>query len=783
MNQDQQLAHLQARLEQLTRLATQQQIDIALLQKDLAKLVSQRPGDIAVSVTESVNDDSSISTPLADKDARNSIFTETKPPVPEPIPALPPTPQSDVASPQQAPKPSAQSLEAFIGGNLINKIGIFILVIGLGIFVKYAIDNNLIGPAGRVAGSYLAGIALVGLAYRLKAKYLSYSAVLLSGGVATLYFSTYFAYDFYALLPHTLAFGLMMAVTFFTIYAAIGYNQQVIGVMGLVGAYAIPILLSQESGKVAVLLTYIGMINMGVATLAYRKKWTWMNIAAFTTTWLVMIVWFAFSFESATQLPVALGFGTLFFLTFYAVFVFYQLPYEAVRQPNSFFIITNTFFFFLVGYSALEQTAHTHQAAFLSMGIAAVHALVAWLMRQQQRAESIYYLCIGLAILFVTLSVDLYFNGLSVPLLWALEAVVLSWVAFRTRAGFYLYSALILLVISTLGLVQVWEDAYTSSHTVRFLANRYFLTGLGVVASQVGVLWMMEKKRTSEKPLFNSSLLSIFTNGLAAWTLLLFYICVTLEISQFFNQRIVTMEAGAVIDKASRTGLLQNQKYAWQLIFSALYIGGLLLMSRYYFKARGWQVVSLLLGCMVVVSWFSTHLGAMEDIQSVFLTHRSLRWAMSLRYIAYGSVAFCLYTMVSVAHQALDKRAFGRRYMPVLIHFFVISVLSFELRNLVMLRSSEPLRAGETILKAGVSILWGIYALGLVVAGIRLKRRLLRLLGIVLLAITLLKLFLMDITFISQLSKIIAFVGLGVLLLLISFLYQRFKDIILADDQ
>ena len=67
--------------------------------------------------------------------------------------------------------------------------------------------------------------------------------------------------------------------------------------------------------------------------------------------------------------------------------------------------------------------------------------------------------------------------------------------------------------------------------------------------------------------------------------------------------------------------------------------------------------------------------------------------------------------------------------------------------------------------------------------GIWRKRKVLRLLGITLFGITLVKLFLFDLGDISTLGKIIAFVGLGVLLLVISFLYQKFKDVILGEDE
>jgi uncharacterized membrane protein len=89
-------------------------------------------------------------------------------------------------------EPKAKSdLEKFIGENLISKIGIVILIIGVGIGAKYAIDNDLISPLGRIIIGYAFGFGLLGFAVKLKAKYLNFSSVLLSGAMAIMYFITF----------------------------------------------------------------------------------------------------------------------------------------------------------------------------------------------------------------------------------------------------------------------------------------------------------------------------------------------------------------------------------------------------------------------------------------------------------------------------------------------------------------------------------------------------------------------------------------------------------------
>ncbi len=91
--------------------------------------------------------------------------------------------------------------ENFIGLRIIHLIGIVVLVIGLSIGVKYAIDRNLISEELRIMLAYAAGVILFILALRLKKKYIGFSAVLLSGVMASLYFTTYAAFVYYAIMP------------------------------------------------------------------------------------------------------------------------------------------------------------------------------------------------------------------------------------------------------------------------------------------------------------------------------------------------------------------------------------------------------------------------------------------------------------------------------------------------------------------------------------------------------------------------------------------------------
>jgi uncharacterized membrane protein len=107
-----------------------------------------------------------------------------------------------------------------------------------------------------------------------------------------------------------------------------------------------------------------------------------------------------------------------------------------------------------------------------------------------------------------------------------------------------------------------------------------------------------------------------------------------------------------------------------------------------------------------------------------------------------------------------------------LLHVSIIWIASSELINWMDIAHSTQ------SYKLGLSILWGLYSLFLIALGIWKKNKPLRIGAIALFGITLIKLFTYDIAHLDTIAKTIVFVSLGVLLLLISFLYNKYKHII-----
>jgi uncharacterized membrane protein len=144
---------------------------------------------------------------------------------------------------------------------------------------------------------------------------------------------------------------------------------------------------------------------------------------------------------------------------------------------------------------------------------------------------------------------------------------------------------------------------------------------------------------------------------------------------------------------------------------------------------------------------------------------------LGIRYLAYAFVI----AMLIVAYQHL-KRYFKKEQYTIPFEL-ILSVVFLWTASSELIHWLD-LSGAQDSYKLGLTIFWGIYALGLSAFGIWKGKKHLRIAAIVLFGITLIKLFLYDLVDLSTLSKTVVFVSLGILLLLISFLYNKFKGMI-----
>jgi uncharacterized membrane protein len=117
----------------------------------------------------------------------------------------------------------------------------------------------------------------------------------------------------------------MLVITAATVYASIKYNLIIISHIGLVGAYAVPFLLSDGSGRVGIFFSYISIINIGILAVSFFRNWKSLYYVSFGLTWFIFLAWFATGFNDVKHFKLAMIFVTVFFLIFHAINLAYKL--------------------------------------------------------------------------------------------------------------------------------------------------------------------------------------------------------------------------------------------------------------------------------------------------------------------------------------------------------------------------------------------------------------------------------------------------------------------------
>jgi len=684
------------------------------------------------------------------------------------------------------------NLEKFIGENLISKIGIVITVIGAAIGVKYSIDHELISPLMRVLLGYLMGLILLGTGFRLREKYENYSAVLVSGAMAIMYFMTFAAYSFYQLFPQTAAFLIMVFFTVFTVLTAINLNKQVIAHFGLVGAYAVPFLLGDETSNATVLLGYMAIINTGILAISFIKYWKPLFYSSFVLSWLIFLSWFQSGYQVGEHFGMALTFISIFFLLFYATFLAYKVrKKEEFGKEDVILLLANSFIFYAFGYAILNshETGKLFQGTFAIFN-SIIHVIVSlFIYSQKQRDTNLLSMILGLFILFLTIAIPVQLNGNWVTLVWTGEAAILFWIGRTKGSQVYELLAYPLIVLAFFSLLHDWGIGYSFHQNKPLeeiipLANIYFLTSLLFAASMGFILKIDRMKQYPSSLQSRKDLLNLFSGIIPAMLFFTIYFMFRLEITSYFQQLYAN---SATVLKASGTepvDYLQSDfikfKSIWIHNYTFVFLLVLSVVNVRKLQNQLLGFVNLGLNALAILVFLIEGLYLLSELREIYLGKMAYQENFSrplylvIRYISLGFVALLLQHSYHYIRQAFVKRD-SRIDFDILLYISIIWIMSSELISWMDIAGSTQ------SYKLGLSILWGCYSLFLISLGIWKKKKYLRFGAIILFAITLIKLFVYDISNLDTISKTIVFVSLGILLLAISFLYNKYRNIISED--
>jgi uncharacterized membrane protein len=385
-------------------------------------------------------------------------------------------------------EPFVPGFENFIGLKLINFVGIIVLIVGLTTGVKYVIDINLISPAMRIGLTYAAGVALFFISLFLRKKYQVFSMILFSGSMASVYFTTFAAYEYYTLLSRTPAFILMLIFTFFTVYNAIKYNKQEIAILGLVGAYGIPFFVRGNSENITALFSYIFIINLGVLLISFKKYWLSLMYISFFTTWLIYLSWVTI-YSSVDTHEKGIVFGYAFFIFFLLnSLAFKVIKRLAITPADTFLIITNTAFLYfslMVLYKGYGKTSIENITLYFGiLYLGAAIAVKNYISSQQYLHNGLF----GISMTALVAFAGIKYMGFTLTMVWVTMAMIMFVSGMLVRLKLLRIAAIFLFAATLIKLLLVDSMKFNSIQKV----SAYII--IGIVLLIISFLYQKYKK-------------------------------------------------------------------------------------------------------------------------------------------------------------------------------------------------------------------------------------------------------------------------------------------------
>lgn len=234
----------------------------------------------------------------------------------EAIAELPPEPPPPPPPPPVTPPPPAVSRpfdwESLVGVKLFSWIAGISLVLAAVFFLKYSVEHGWLSPAVRAAFGLATGIVLIAVCeLRIARNYRVTANAMHGAAIAILYATLFSMHALWHLVSPGVAFFFMLLVTALAVWLSIRRDSVFIAVLGLLGGFATPALLSTGENRPVVLFSYLLLLNLGLAWIAWWRRWPALGVLSMILTAAYQWGWIV-KFLTAAQLPLAAGIFIVF---------------------------------------------------------------------------------------------------------------------------------------------------------------------------------------------------------------------------------------------------------------------------------------------------------------------------------------------------------------------------------------------------------------------------------------------------------------------------------------
>lgn len=655
-------------------------------------------------------------------------------------------------------RPANVTMEFAVATTWLLRLGVLILVIGIGFFLKYSIDQGRVAIASVVA----TGLLVVGLRL-FNGRYGLLGQGLAGAGISSLYLSFFAAYQ-EGLVGPLPTYGLMVLVTLVAGVIALRFNSLLVAVLGILGGYLTPMMIETSSPSVVMLFAYLLLLGVGVFFMARKKEWRLLHYLSFICTY--SLVWTATEKGFAAErfwefIPFLLAFFVLFSTV---TFLYHLIHRKKSTLLEILFLFINAGVFLSFAAHYMNETFQKEAVAIVTITLALFYVGHIWFfMKRGILDRGLLMSFLGLASFFVAITLPLVLSDGWVNVSWSIQAFVMLWIASKISSVFLrqLAYVLYLIVLARFAIFDL-SDQFGSIHSYMdgkqyalYFVERLMILGVPIASFfAAGYLfgrssdpknrWIVGEKN-DVVPWFGQSRMSRF----CFWIVLaLSFVYLNMEVfhtaEHFFDPFVQPVHT-----------------LVW-IGFAAILLRELLANRETLATAFFWILSVGLVIKVIFVDFSSWSYG----YELAFHKDRFVS-GMGMRLLDYGAlIGFLLVVwqfMFRTSERKRMSKVFGYAALAAIFLYSSLEVWTALFQYLPRFRMG------------GISIFWALFALALLLTGISKRKSAMRGMGLLLLGGVILKVFFVDLAGLDQLYRIVAFIILGVVVLAGSFLYLKYR--------